>query len=129
MLKLPKQVYWACALGTVLTLTPQPGVAQSSSAPTAQTADQRTTDDVIKELDAMKQRIAELEAELKSKTAQPAPAAPATRPSAAAPATAAAPITAPASATGPGPTAQTESRSHGGQCYPVRRLGLDLAER
>jgi len=75
MSKVPSQIHWILAIGLALTFSQRPSLAQGASASQLQAADQRTPADVIKELDAMKQRIAELEAELNSKINQTAPAA------------------------------------------------------
>ena len=49
-------------------------IARAQTAPAQPTAEQRTTDDVIKELDALKKRVEALQTELKDKTeARPAP--------------------------------------------------------
>jgi len=55
-------------------------IARAQTAPAQPTAEQRTTDDVIKELDALKKRVETLQTELKNKTE--APAAPEVRPEA-----------------------------------------------
>jgi hypothetical protein len=55
--------------------------AYAQTAPAQSTADQKTTDDVIKELDALKKRVEALQTELKNKT-EAAPAAEAPKPAA-----------------------------------------------